>query len=541
MFGIDFYPTPMDVAKKMVDPYVDPKRGAKQFGMILEPSAGSGNLIKALEEVYKEKIKAFNKEKEEKLTTEDKNWRDYRWIFEDEAKEIKNHVHVCEIDPNLQSILRDNGYRIVDDDFLSYDTGIKYNLILMNPPFSNGAKHVLRAIEMLSPGGKLCALLNAHSLMNNQSESYKALRGMIKLHGSAVGIGRPFKDAQRETDVEIALIRYQDPRQPTDDLFNMEGFEYETLDGITEEEVIERSVATRDVIGTLLRQYKAAQEYYMEFRKASRHMHSLLNLFDFDYQDEEIKNMNNVSRREGERDADQYNNFLLKLNKAAWKTVFRLTGMKKRMTERMRQQFEKHENDTSLMAFTRKNINAAIQLLLENNERIMLQCILDCYDELTRYSKDNLEPDKRFKTNNAYRVKKKVIIPYCVEWSPHWGFSIKYNVRDGIISDLDKAMCFLAGLRIEDISTIPNAMEIRKDQIKKRGRDTEKGMIDTTVDSTFFELKFFKKGTLHIKFKDEKLWEFFNQTVARERGWLQDYEPGAKGDEVIVSQQTMFT
>jgi hypothetical protein len=43
---------------------------------------------------------------------------------------------------------------------------------------------------------------------------------------------------------------------------------------------------------------------------------------------------------------------------------------------------------------------------------------------------------------------------------------------------------------------------------------------DSKCESEFFSLRFFKKGTLHLTFKDEQLWQRFNQFVARERGWL---------------------
>jgi hypothetical protein len=39
-------------------------------------------------------------------------------------------------------------------------------------------------------------------------------------------------------------------------------------------------------------------------------------------------------------------------------------------------------------------------------------------------------------------------------------------------------------------------------------------------ESTFFEMKYYKKGTLHLKFKDEALWNDFNLAAARGRNWL---------------------
>ena len=42
---------------------------------------------------------------------------------------------------------------------------------------------------------------------------------------------------------------------------------------------------------------------------------------------------------------------------------------------------------------------------------------------------------------------------------------------------------------------------------------------NTWYDWEFFEIKFFKKGTMHFKFKDRDVWAVFNQNVARIKGF----------------------
>jgi hypothetical protein len=43
---------------------------------------------------------------------------------------------------------------------------------------------------------------------------------------------------------------------------------------------------------------------------------------------------------------------------------------------------------------------------------------------------------------------------------------------------------------------------------------------DNTAESTFFKMRYFKKGTLHLEFKDADLWERFNITAAKGKNWL---------------------
>lgn len=36
----------------------------------------------------------------------------------------------------------------------------------------------------------------------------------------------------------------------------------------------------------------------------------------------------------------------------------------------------------------------------------------------------------------------------------------------------------------------------------------------------FFEIKCFKKGTMHVRFIDESVWLTFNQRVSKIKGWV---------------------
>ena len=38
--------------------------------------------------------------------------------------------------------------------------------------------------------------------------------------------------------------------------------------------------------------------------------------------------------------------------------------------------------------------------------------------------------------------------------------------------------------------------------------------------SEFFEFRCYKKGTLHLYFKDEKIWDIFNQVACENKNWI---------------------
>ena len=115
------FPTPPDLAARMVEvAEIEPDM------VVLEPSAGTGNILRAIGP-QPDKV-------------------------------------AVEINPRLvESLTRQghSGLRVHQGDFLECngDLGI-FDRILMNPPFENGAdiKHITHALTMLKPGGRLVAI-----------------------------------------------------------------------------------------------------------------------------------------------------------------------------------------------------------------------------------------------------------------------------------------------------------------------------------------------------------------------------------------------
>lgn len=134
----DFYPTPPNIIEKMLDGL-----DFKMIRTVLEPSAGKGNIVDAL----KQKIEQNN------LSS--------RY---DRLKFDMPDIDCIEADQNLYHILKGKGHRIVHDDFLTYETMKEYHAIIMNPPFSDGCKHLLKALRMQERnGGIVVCLLNAET------------------------------------------------------------------------------------------------------------------------------------------------------------------------------------------------------------------------------------------------------------------------------------------------------------------------------------------------------------------------------------------
>lgn len=125
------FPTPVELAERMVE-LAEIEPGNR----ILEPSAGTGNLLTAID------------------------MRNYRW--KDEPGEQGETVAV-ELNVKLASNLKNTWplVKVKPCDFLECNGDLgTFDRVVMNPPFENATdiKHIMHAFGMLKPGGKLVAL-----------------------------------------------------------------------------------------------------------------------------------------------------------------------------------------------------------------------------------------------------------------------------------------------------------------------------------------------------------------------------------------------
>ena len=186
----DFYPTPLNIIRNMLE-----KVDFKMIGSVLEPSAGKGDIVSAVIDRFKIAHSACY------------------------SREAKWDIDTIEIDENLRYILQGKKYRVVHDDFLTYDTYKKYDIIIMNPPFIEGDKHLLKALEMQEVGGQIICLLNAETLKNPYSNTRKDLVRKLEEYNAEITYhNSSFINAERSTNVEIALIKINIPKVKDDSI-----------------------------------------------------------------------------------------------------------------------------------------------------------------------------------------------------------------------------------------------------------------------------------------------------------------------------------
>jgi len=213
----DFYPTPKHLATRMLEKI---KFEAKTF---LDGQAGKGDLLDAIQERF-----------------------DNRRIY----------TYAIEIDPNLRAILRGKRYKIIDSDFLLFAGPDKFDVIIGNPPFDEGDKHLLKAIDMMY-SGQIVYIVNAETIRNPYTNTRKLLKKTLADLNAEIEF---IKDAfmlpgtERKTPVEIALISIVIDRKVETDLFNdME--QAQDIDITEDIDKEDHEVATKNKIGDLVAEY----------------------------------------------------------------------------------------------------------------------------------------------------------------------------------------------------------------------------------------------------------------------------------------------
>jgi len=183
---LEFYPTPQHLIAKMLSG-ID----FEQINTVLEPSAGTGDICNEVNKKLKYVSNNYSRE------------------------EYRGDIDCIEIDGDLCAILKDKKYRVVHDNFLTYESKKKYDLIIMNPPFSEGDKHLMKAINMQEVfGGSIVCLLNAETLKNPYSNLRKTLvRLLDELNAIIEYLPGEFENAERKTKVEVALIKIVIPEK----------------------------------------------------------------------------------------------------------------------------------------------------------------------------------------------------------------------------------------------------------------------------------------------------------------------------------------
>lgn len=479
----DFYPTPDEVICKMLE-----NINISLYNSILEPSAGKGNIIKALiDKGYKGSIDFI--EPVEEFCSIVKNI---------EIKEVKNIKY-----GEWQKITP----RYAGNDFLSFQTFKKYDLIIMNPPFSNGDKHLLKAIELMQSGGRIICLLNSETLNNPYSNIRKDLLNQLqKYNADITDLGQAFLSADRKTNVNISMINISIPVKE-EKTYIFEGIEEEIE---KEKEEFNNSknneIVISEPIQNLVEHYKmeiiAGKRLYEEFYS----IHNYLNTDIDEITDKRLC----LSISFGE--------YVEITRYKYWKKLLNQSSFTENMTGSMLKDFQRNLNDARHIEFNYNNIYQVAINSIKNAEKTIKQELVELFDKITYQSAYNKEDNTKihmyngWKTNKSYKVDKKFILRVFYK-SNYFMDNLEYkgNEISHLIYNIEKAFAWL-DYNIKKGVSLHSLRGIIEENIKTGNLKN--------IETHYFYVTLYKKGTVHFTIKDEKILKRFNLLASQEKNWL---------------------
>ena len=484
----DFYPTPSKLVGMMLAG-LENRTIAKS---VLECSAGKGDIIDA--------CKCFSKNYEYKVGFAINEHTEYDCI---------------EIDENLRSILIGKGYRVVFDDFLRFSTTKRYDLLLLNPPFSEGARHLLKALDVQRTGGQICCILNADTIRNPYSAERKELiKRLTELNARYRFVKNAFTHSERPSDIEVVIVWVNVPKQINhsfilDDLERAERIKInhsEPTDLICGDFVnglISSFTKERELLVRFIEEYLAIKPYIMSNYDDCKYDNPIIELkvtgHDYDKIDE----------NEG------VNSALRNLRSKYWNKLLKHKELTSKFTSRIQNSFNDICNEMKDYDFNEYNIRSVLaKLNVEMFDGVQSE-LINLFDKLSHKhsyygeTSGNVHYYNGWTTNTAYKINnKKVILPMYV-YDNIWHRLDPRNSY-GELSDIERALNYLDGkatLGVNLRSTIENAFNMG---------------VSKNISCKYFDVTFYKKGTAHLIWNEDgkRLIDVLNIHIGKSRDWL---------------------
>lgn len=490
MFNADFFPTPSSVIDQMME-------GENVSGkVILEPSAGKGDIVDRL--------------------------------YQAGAKEVLS----CEKDPDLRKIAQTKS-RLIGEDCLQLtaDQISHVDYIVMNPPFSDAAGHILHLYKIAPAGCKIIALANSETVTNTYTARRKELLTLIERQGFWQDLGEAFSGAQRKTDVGVALIK-----------MNKEGANYsQEFDGFfMEEDAAQQQAdglmgynAIRDLVNRYVESIKI---FDLQLETAVRLHEMSSEIFEFKMENSKDYHIS-VRISKGDVPVTR-GQFKKDMQKAGWNWVFSKMNMKKYATSGLKEDINKFVEKQENIPFTMTNIYKMLEIVVGTAGQRMDKAILEVFDKFTAHHHENRHGIEGWQTNSHYLLNKRFIVN-----------------RSDDFDDLLKALCYISGTNYDDLidwrqfSGYMYKLKDRDGRYVRKYTDSDykiaahyyehnailreqEARPGSTIEVhdwpqlwgkwttwNFFKVKRHLKGSIHLEFLDEKVWAAFNERVAKLKGY----------------------
>ncbi len=498
----EFYPTPDELIEQI---FTDFNINFRNYKYFLEPSAGKGNLVDV---IMKKKT--------------ENSWQ-----------KPDCDIDCIEISEELTGILKSKNLRVIYNDFLSFHTMKRYDLILLNPPFSDGDKHLLKALSLVENGGDVICILNAETIKNPYTNRRKELLIKLKnLNAQFKFYNSAFTTAERTTNVEVVAIYVSVEKQIGDSVF-LNDMKKKYYEEAKQHECTD--VAFTDSIKNAILQYNIDVEAGIKLIKEYWSLgETFKSSFTSDYPSYIIE-----MKLSGERSVT-INEYVRCIRIKYWNALFENPDFVSQMTEDLRKKYASKVQELADYDFCEYNIREIKIDITKNLVKGLEDTIIKVFDEMThKYSwypetENNIHYYNGWATNKAWIINRKVILPMDAFRYSYVGNSKEldygYDFKRRLM-DFEKVLNYL-DTKGKDFCV---DMDSRLVSAKENG-ETKK------IHLKHFTITVYKKGTCHIEFNNDELLKKLNIYGSQHKGWLppsygkKHYKDMTKEEQAVIDE-----
>ena len=511
-----FYPTGAHTAAAMWAKFKRP------IGVVCDPSAGQGHLWRHAQDGFEgldeKDIPWLSEVPDEEIEGR------YRFRLRERARykfqrtqsrESGNFLAV-EINPEHHAQLREQGAMILGYDFMTIESLASVDQIIMNPPFQDGAKHVLHAWDKVYDA-EIVAIVNAETVRNPYSQDRKRLVELIEKHGSVEFKQDQFVDnVDRKTDVEIALIYLEKIPEGIFDL-------HTTLKGLAlgdnakgpeiEPEVCQALALPENFVENVYHRFTKAVNAARLASEAGAIATQASNSLGLSLEQMQAKGVGNESGRDSIAIRTTANHSFQQryeeLKRQAWAQIIRSSLLTNKLSNQARRKVEAEAEVIYQLEFSVANVHGFLAGLFASMGDIYADMVCGLFDTIIGRSNDNVAFYKSWKSNERHRFGMRIkrtrfIIP---NFELSWGGNLCYN-SEQFLADIDKVFGYLHGVT-EPYDGLVNAF--KRNEVSGSER----------VSTRYFDFRIYRQaGTLHFYPKSQDVVEKLNRFVGARRQWL---------------------
>jgi len=432
-------------------------------------------------------------------------------------------VSISEINDDLRLIASKYADNVIGKDFFDVTEKdvVQFDLILMNPPFSDAHKHIIHAFTIAPEGCEVVSLCNYETI--SKSSSYRQLASLIRDYGTGENIGDCFSTAERKTGIDIGLVKLFKPVVSKEADYS--GF---FLDDEQEEENHVEGIMPYNKVRACVNRYVGAMKVFDKLEEQQILINNTLRPLGISNLSLAIGHNNEIKNKF---------EFGKAIQKSSWEYIFKELKFDKYVTSGVKKDINKFVETQTQIPFTMKNIYKMFEIIVGTSQETFNRALEEVVDNFTKYTHENRFNVEGWKTNSGYMLNKKFIVERAVEQRySSSDLSIIYSGSIDKLKDLTKVLCSLTGTNYDDVLDIKYSpcdrnedgyLASKGNRIKNINKQVFGDSIhkfdsfdsNTWYEWGFFEFKCFKKGSMHLKFKNEKDWYILNQAYGKLKGF----------------------